>query len=150
MVAIHCNNHKIFNLIVKQAKADVNIKDANMKTALEMALLEKRNLEMAEELVKSKKADLNVLCSKGRKVLGVCLNINTSWVVAEQTLFHKAISTENFAAIQFLAKHGADVNKTNANVRFSHSLLIVRYNGLSPCHLLFIVGKKYFLNEKQK
>lgn len=34
-----------------------------------------------------------------------------------ETLFHKAVRLNDFSAIQFLIKHGADVNKPNANVK---------------------------------
>uniref|UniRef100_A0A915DVL8 Ankyrin repeat and FYVE domain-containing protein 1 n=1 Tax=Ditylenchus dipsaci TaxID=166011 RepID=A0A915DVL8_9BILA len=119
MVAIQWGNEKIFNLIVKQEKADANIKDLKYKTALEMALLDKNNLDMAEELVQ-RKADVNAMDSK------------------DQTLFHKAVCSSNFAAIQFLAKHGADVNKPNSNGStplhlFLHSL--PAHGEISPTHL---------------
>lgn len=39
------------------------------------------------------------------------------WLLGE-TLFHKAVTLNDFAAIQFLVKYGADVNKINANVKF--------------------------------
>ncbi|KAI1717947.1 ankyrin repeats (3 copies) domain-containing protein [Ditylenchus destructor] len=96
--AVDTGNEKIFNLLVNQSSIDINIKAFDQKTALEIALLDRGNLDMAEKLADTKKkVELNVSDSNA------------------QTLYHKAVKASNFAAIQFLAIRGADVNRTDSN-----------------------------------
>ncbi|KAI1731590.1 ankyrin repeats (3 copies) domain-containing protein [Ditylenchus destructor] len=98
IIAVDTGNEKIFNLLVNQSSIDTNIKASDQKTALEIALLDRGNLYMAEKLADpKKKVEINVCDSNA------------------QTLYHKAVKASNFAAIQFLAIRGADVNRTDSN-----------------------------------
>lgn len=105
MTSIEQNNKDAFDLLVAQATCDVNLLNGEAKTALEIALLDMRNLTMAEKLV-----------SVDRRA-----NLDLVDPVKGETLFHKAIRRNDFSAIQFLVKHGANMNKPNSNVRFNLS-----------------------------
>uniref|UniRef100_A0A914QVQ2 Uncharacterized protein n=1 Tax=Panagrolaimus davidi TaxID=227884 RepID=A0A914QVQ2_9BILA len=72
---------------------------------LELALLEKKNLEFAGNLVEQD-AYLNVMDKE------------------KQSLLHKAIRENNFAVIQFRTSHSANVNNVNtSNATPLHSIL---------------------------
>ena len=100
MITLEKQNVAFFELLIQQANLDVNIKNAAAKTPLEVALLDLHNLDFAEKLV-NHGADLNVIDGKKR------------------TLLHKAVSADNFAAVQFLAEKRANVNSPDENVSFS-------------------------------
>lgn len=59
MESILKNNRDVFNFIVLRNNTDVNVKDVDEKTALELALLKQRDLDMSEKLVVERKAELN-------------------------------------------------------------------------------------------
>lgn len=59
MESILKNNIDVFNFIVLHNNTDVNIKNNNGKTALELALLEQRNLYMSEKLITERNAEFN-------------------------------------------------------------------------------------------
>lgn len=69
MCAIESGNSEIFKLILKQSETEVNLKEnKTQKNALELALLDTNRLEMAQELVQQKRADLNSTDSKSLKI----------------------------------------------------------------------------------
>lgn len=68
MLALQNDNVSITDLLLQQAELDVNRQDKSQKTALEIALLEKRDLKVAQRLVE-KNADMNVADSDGNQKL---------------------------------------------------------------------------------
>ena len=94
-VAVENENKPFLDLLVSQPNIDVNILNSKRQTPLELALLVKKNLQFANQLVENG-ADLNVIDNEKR------------------TLLHKAAVEDNFAVIQFLTTHSADVNSVNA------------------------------------
>ncbi|KAI6182263.1 hypothetical protein M3Y97_00361200 [Aphelenchoides bicaudatus] len=94
IVAIAHKNRAIFDLLINQEKVNVNILDSKGHSALEVALFEAKDLEMAEELV-SKGAHVDFKDSNGN------------------TLLHLTIQQNDFSVIQFLSRHKIGVNVKN-------------------------------------
>lgn len=97
LLAIVHRNKAIFDLLLEQEQIDVNIVDNEKKSALEVALFDAKDMDMASALVNNH-GDINSTNANGDNML------------------HVAIARSDFAAIQFLAKQQINVNAKNKKV----------------------------------
>uniref|UniRef100_A0A914YGV6 FYVE-type domain-containing protein n=1 Tax=Panagrolaimus superbus TaxID=310955 RepID=A0A914YGV6_9BILA len=117
-VAVEKENKPFLNLLVSQSNVNVNIPDLKGRTPLELALLEKKNLEFAGNLVENG-ADLNVADKE------------------KQSLLHKAVREDNFAVIQFLTSKSANVNivdSSNATPLHTYLMKVIPSSGITEQH----------------
>ncbi|KAL3998175.1 Ankyrin repeats (3 copies) family protein [Acanthocheilonema viteae] len=91
MRAVDSENVKIIELLLQEPAVDVNKMDQKGYSPITSALFKIKNMALAELIVKAG-ADLNVLYK-------------------DVFMIHHAVYTSNLDAVQFLCRHGVDVNK---------------------------------------
>lgn len=64
MISLNNDNSFVTDLLLQQPTLDVNVRDTTQKTAIEIALLEKRDPKVAQRLVE-KNSNLNMTDSTG-------------------------------------------------------------------------------------
>ncbi|VDM28408.1 unnamed protein product [Toxocara canis] len=112
LCAVESENRLVVNFLLQQNLIETNLKDANGRCALSVALLEKKDVILAESLV-NKGADVNTTLSDG------------------DALVHSAVRTANLLALQFLCANKANVNLRNKEgLSALHlSILVHDFNG---------------------
>uniref|UniRef100_A0A915C437 Ankyrin repeat and FYVE domain-containing protein 1 n=1 Tax=Parascaris univalens TaxID=6257 RepID=A0A915C437_PARUN len=94
LCAIEWDNQRVANFLLQQKAIDTNVKDENGRCALSVALLDKKDVILAESLIHNG-AEVDAALSSG------------------DTLVHSAVRTRNLLALQFLCANKANVNLRN-------------------------------------